>query len=259
MARARQQSWLLGIASMVLAALIAPTPLVAQENPPSPVPAFAPADEAVGPPAGSQGAPTDPAAGTTTAQAPPPPPSQGAEVTSSRVIATTAASKTVSVGDNFYMPKTISLTAGDTVKWTNDGQAPHTATAEDGSFDTGIFDPGQSRSQKFTSPGTIAYYCTVHGKVQSGTIKVEAAAGGGTGGNKKGSGSSGKANGDSAGSSGSGQTEASAVNSADAAGNESKLPATGSETLALAISGLLLLAAGLIAARHHAGRPPLKP
>ena len=62
-----------------------------------------------------------------TAPAPEPTPQKQAKV---------AAAKTVSIGDNFYSPATVTINVGDTVTWQNDGAAPHSATADNGSFDT---------------------------------------------------------------------------------------------------------------------------
>ncbi len=139
-----------------------------------------------------------------------------------------ASSLTVSIGDNFYSPASISISVGDTVTWSNDGQASHSATASDGSFDTGIFGPGGSRSHTFTQAGTFNYYCLVHGTAQSGTVTVASAAGGGTGG-----------------AGGGGSSEAAAVASAGAAGDSSTLPLTGTNTLIPLGVGLVLLLAGL--------------
>jgi hypothetical protein len=60
----------------------------------------------------------------------------------------------------------------DHVAWTNDDAVPHTATALDGAFDSGIFDPGASFSQTFADPGTYEYRCNLHPQM-TGTIVVE--------------------------------------------------------------------------------------
>jgi len=39
----------------------------------------------------------------------------------------------------------------------------HTITADDGSFDSGMVDPGSSFSMEFDTPGTFQYYCQPHG------------------------------------------------------------------------------------------------
>jgi LPXTG-motif cell wall-anchored protein len=149
-----------------------------------------------------------------------------------RRFARAAANAVVSIGDNFYAPVTISISVGDTIPWSNDGQSQHSATANEGSFDTGIFGPGVRRSHTFNRAGHFDYYCLVHGKSQSGTVRVSAKRGGGGGG--------------TGGAGASGPSEADAVASADAAGSSSSLPSTGSNGLLPPIViGLLLLAAGL--------------
>jgi plastocyanin len=146
-------------------------------------------------------------------------------------VAGAAAAFAVSIGDNFYSPKTISVTAGDTVTWTNGGTVQHSVTAQGGSFDTGVFGPGGSRSVTFSTPGTFPYYCTVHGLAQSGVVKVEAAPAGGRagGGSREGS---------------RGPSEADAVAAPDAAGSATGLPSTGLDLLPPAAVGILLLLIG---------------
>ncbi len=51
---------------------------------------------------------------------------------------------------------------GATVSWTNLGTQTHTATATDGSFDTGLVAPGGSASATLATPGTFSYICSVH-------------------------------------------------------------------------------------------------
>ena len=63
-----------------------------------------------------------------------------------------AASASVTISDFKFAPDTVTVNEGDTVTCTNQGPTVHTATAEDGSFDTGILDKGQSGSATFTQP-----------------------------------------------------------------------------------------------------------
>ena len=51
---------------------------------------------------------------------------------------------------------------GDTVTWSNNGPTGHSATANDGSFDTGILQKGSSGSHTFSQAGTFSYICTPH-------------------------------------------------------------------------------------------------
>jgi plastocyanin len=161
-----------------------------------------------------------------------------------------AASATVSIGDNFYAPPSVSIAVGDTVTWANNGQAQHSATADNGSFDTGVFGPGSSRSETFNQAGTFSYFCTVHGQIQSGTVRVLAASGGGGNGGGGGGGGSG-------GSGTAGTSEADAVASPDAAGTGTSLAATGLESLGLVAIGIALLVSGIALRAGLGYRVPL--
>ena len=68
----------------------------------------------------------------------------------------------VTVQDFSFGPGRLEIKPGTTVTWTNGGQVVHTATAEDGSFDTGEIQPGESGSVTFSRPGTYPYNCTPH-------------------------------------------------------------------------------------------------
>ncbi len=80
--------------------------------------------------------------------------------------------------DHFlFLPSSLTIPAGTTVTWINDERAKHTATADDGTFDSGNQDLGQSYSVTFTESGFFPYYCRYHGDVNgvgmAGTIVVE--------------------------------------------------------------------------------------
>ncbi len=53
--------------------------------------------------------------------------------------------------------------AGDTLTVTNEGNLPHSFTAVDGSFDTGILDPGESAEIPLEADEIVRVYCTLHG------------------------------------------------------------------------------------------------
>ena len=127
---------------------------------------------------------------------------------------------------------------GDTVTWRNTGQAPHNATADDGSFKTPTLNNGQSASHTFNQAGTFSYICTIHPNMK-GTIRVISSSGGN--GNGGGGGAS------SSSSSGSSSSEASAVTSPSAAGDANTLPMTGMAVAGLVLIGFGLVALGLIA------------
>ena len=89
----------------------------------------------------------------------------------------TAADHAVAISGFAFSPKTITVTVGDTVTWTNSDSTSHTATADDGSFDTGTLGNGATGSATFSTAGTFAYHCAIHSSM-TGAITVEAAAGG---------------------------------------------------------------------------------
>ena len=144
-----------------------------------------------------------------------------------------SASASVTIGDFFFSPGSVTVAVGDTVTWRNTGQAPHNATADDGSFKTQDLNNGQSASHTFTQAGTFSYICTIHPNMK-GTVRVLSSGGGGS-------------NGGGASSSSSSSSEASAVASPNAAGNANTLPMTGMGIGGLALVGLGLLALGLLA------------
>ena len=83
-------------------------------------------------------------------------------------------STAVDIVDLAFKPADIQVTTGTTVTWTNTGVAPHTATAKDDSFDSGMLETGGTFEHTFTAPGTFAYLCQVHPDM-TGTIEVVAA------------------------------------------------------------------------------------
>jgi hypothetical protein len=60
---------------------------------------------------------------------------------------------------------------GSKVRWAFGGVLPHTTTADDGSFDSGIVDPGTIFTATFDELGTFSYSCLVHPSM-TGTVTV---------------------------------------------------------------------------------------
>lgn len=71
-----------------------------------------------------------------------------------------------------FSPATLHVKIGDKVTWTNKDSVGHSATADDGSFDTGVLAQGKSGSVTFKKAGTYTYHCSVHPNMK-GTIVVE--------------------------------------------------------------------------------------
>ena len=82
----------------------------------------------------------------------------------------------VSIVDFAFDPAAVEIPVGATVTWTNTGAAPHTATASDGTFDSGELAPGATFSHTFTAAGTFPYVCQIHPQMTGTITVVEAAA-----------------------------------------------------------------------------------
>jgi hypothetical protein len=54
--------------------------------------------------------------------------------------------------------------AGAALKISNEGHLPHSFTAVDGSFDTGVLEPGESATVQLEKASLIQVYCVLHGR-----------------------------------------------------------------------------------------------
>jgi plastocyanin len=91
--------------------------------------------------------------------------SSGAPIAaSSTTTGGTAAALVVHIKDYAYDPPKLDVKPGEKVTFVNDDKVAHTATANDKSFDTGMIDPGKSKTVtvKAGTTGTDSYFCTVH-------------------------------------------------------------------------------------------------
>ena len=88
-----------------------------------------------------------------------------------------AADVTVSMGDSFFAPSSITVQVGDTITWANGGALPHTTTAVD-AWDSDILMAGEQFSYTFATAGTFNYLCAVHPTIMTGTVVVEQASSG---------------------------------------------------------------------------------
>lgn len=61
-----------------------------------------------------------------------------------------------------FAPENVTVDVGASVTWTNEDAAPHTATADDGSFDTGDLREEGVGSVTFGKAGSFAYFCEFH-------------------------------------------------------------------------------------------------
>lgn len=80
-------------------------------------------------------------------------------------------SEKVEIVEFTYQPDPVVVQVGGKVIWQNEDTAPHTATADDGSFDTGTIEKGKTGSETFKEAGTFTYFCEIH-PTMHGTVEV---------------------------------------------------------------------------------------
>ncbi|MFZ0510913.1 MAG: hypothetical protein WAM14_04835, partial [Candidatus Nitrosopolaris sp.] len=76
----------------------------------------------------------------------------------------------------YYQPKEVTISNDTSVTWVNQDSALHTATADNGSFDTGIIPIDANATVIITGSGKLEYHCTIHPWMQ-GTITVVSSSG----------------------------------------------------------------------------------
>jgi plastocyanin len=75
----------------------------------------------------------------------------------------------VSIVDFSFMPDRLRVRVGDSVTWTNNGDAPHTSTSL--GWNSGILQPGDTFTFTFNSLGRFMYRCNIHRQMR-GLIQV---------------------------------------------------------------------------------------
>jgi plastocyanin len=86
-----------------------------------------------------------------------------------------AADTTIDIAGFAFSPQSVTVKVGDTVTWANSDAQGHTASADNGAWDTGTISGNTSKSVTMTTPGTFAYHCKIH-ETMTATLVVEAAA-----------------------------------------------------------------------------------
>ena len=69
--------------------------------------------------------------------------------------------------DSNFLPDSLAIAVGDTIRWTNTGSMVHTTTSGangqmDNKWNSGNMTSGQSFSYVFTQAGVYPYYCIPH-------------------------------------------------------------------------------------------------
>ena len=86
-----------------------------------------------------------------------------------------AKTEQISIVDFAFVPAIDTISANDSVRWTNDGAVVHSSTSNTGVWDSGTLNPGQSYTRQFTAVGSYPYFCSFHPFMQ-GTIVVKSTA-----------------------------------------------------------------------------------
>lgn len=85
-----------------------------------------------------------------------------------------AAMQPVAVTDFDFAPADVTITAGDTVRWTNTA-GNHNVVFDDGSFSRPVEGATWTTDRTFTTAGTFSYYCMPHqGIGMTGVVRVTA-------------------------------------------------------------------------------------
>ena len=83
-----------------------------------------------------------------------------------------AATKTVNIYGSGFSPKSVTITEGDTVTWTNKDNITHQVLENKGAFVSPVLKPGQSYSFTFRAAGTYNYKDELHPKLTA-TVTVK--------------------------------------------------------------------------------------
>jgi plastocyanin len=90
----------------------------------------------------------------------------------------------ISIIDNQFVPSSITIQVGETVRWTNNGAGRHTVTSDPGPsncnsgspstelFDSGVIQPTGTFSHTFQQAGDNGYHCEIHGCAMAGMVHV---------------------------------------------------------------------------------------
>jgi plastocyanin len=80
--------------------------------------------------------------------------------------------KPVLIQDFSFSPAKIVVKKGTKVIWVNTDAAPHTVTANNGAFDSGVLQRGETFTRTFRKAGKFAYHCEIHPEMV-GSVRVK--------------------------------------------------------------------------------------
>ena len=74
-----------------------------------------------------------------------------------------------------FQPAQLNVHPGETIEFKNEDIYAHTVTADDGSFDSGLIQPGSSWKLTLSKSGTIAYHCAPHPNMKATLVAAPGA------------------------------------------------------------------------------------
>jgi plastocyanin len=80
--------------------------------------------------------------------------------------------QTVTIDNFSFNAKSVTVAVGTEVTWVNHDDAPHKVVSSDQKFASPVLDTDGRFSHTFSTPGTYAYYCSLH-PMMTGTIVVK--------------------------------------------------------------------------------------
>jgi plastocyanin len=78
--------------------------------------------------------------------------------------------RSVVIEDFAFSPDPLRIEAGTTVTFSNRDDFDHTATAEDGSFDSRTLAKDAAFEHTFDAPGTYPYLCSIHNSMTGSVV-----------------------------------------------------------------------------------------
>ena len=85
----------------------------------------------------------------------------------------TTGGASVSISGFAFSPASVTIKAGEAVKWKNADAQPHTATDVAGGFDSGTLNQNDTYSHTFATAGTYTYKCIIHSTMATATVVVQ--------------------------------------------------------------------------------------
>ncbi len=81
-------------------------------------------------------------------------------------------SRSIHIKNFAYVPDTVTIHPGQTVRFIEDDETPHTVTAADHSYDSGNLSQKDTWKHTFATEGTYKYFCAYH-PYMKGTVIVK--------------------------------------------------------------------------------------